>query len=232
MEKVFQCPEEGNALQVTEEKGRVAKRRKAAADIGHHEDEEDNLMSSVFSVGVGSEKRPDKQHGRAGRSHPAGQHRADAQHGRIHGGSSDECTLEPHAAGHSEQSEEQNNEGDIIEQNRMQAFENRRIHTVNDCAGDKKRQAPENGNLAEVVIPEMRNNHGAKGNGKEHTGKGNGPVHGKLGAGKMRRGALSGRGHDRRQAGSHRAESRRKNKRPFTHKKKASLSRSGTYGRP
>ena len=60
VEKVFQCPEEGNALQVTEEKGRVAKRRKAAADIGHHEDEEDNLMSSVFSVGVGSEKRPDK----------------------------------------------------------------------------------------------------------------------------------------------------------------------------
>lgn len=72
-------PGKGNAALEAHEQGRVAERRQAAADVGNEEDEEHDDVDLFLPPGVGLDDRPDHEHGRAGRTDPAGQDGADEQ---------------------------------------------------------------------------------------------------------------------------------------------------------
>ena len=60
------------------------------------------------------------------------------------------------AAGDDEQREQQEGEGDIVEQQRMENLGCHRAHAECDGAGYEQRDRPECGDLAEMMLPEMR----------------------------------------------------------------------------
>ena len=176
-------PEEADALEEAQEERRVAQRGQGAADIGYQEDEKDHGMHAVFAVGVGAQQGADQQHGRAGGAHPACQDGAHGQQESVHHGRAHQRALETHAAGHGEQREQQDDEGDVVQQNDMQKFVQSHIEAVNEETGHQKGQTPEDGDFAEMVFPEVRQGQRHDGDGKQHAGEGNDPDGRELGSG-------------------------------------------------
>ena len=179
-EQMHGGPEEVHALEKAEEQGRITQGGEGAADVGHEEDEEHDLMHAVFAVGVGTQKRTDEKHGGTGGAHPAGEDGAHGQNGGVHDGRAHEGALETDAAGHGEQGEQQQNEGHVFEQNAFSGDEEGVAEAEDERAGNKEGQSPENGYLAEMMLPEMRNHQRADGYGKQHADKGHDPDDGKI----------------------------------------------------
>ena len=173
-------PEEAHALEEAEEQRRIAQRREGAADVGHEEDEEHDLMHAVLAVGVGAQQRTDEEHGGAGGAHPAGEDGAHGQDGGVHDGSAHEGALEADAAGHGEEGEQQQNEGHVLKQDAFGGDEEGVAEAEDERAGNEEGQSPEEGHLAEMMLPEMRNHQGADGYGKQHADKGHNPDDGKI----------------------------------------------------
>ena len=174
-QQVGHSPEEINALQVAQEQRRVTQGCKGTADIGNKEDKEDNLMHTVFAVGIGSKQRADEQHGSTRCSHPAGQKGSHGQKAGIYCGGAYQRSFKAHAAGNGEQRKEQDDKGNIIKQDGMSRLKKGSIQTVDNGAGNKKGHAPENGYLAKMIFPEMSKKKRSQGDAKEHAHKGNHP---------------------------------------------------------
>ncbi len=174
-QQVGHGPEEINALQVAQEKRRVSQGCKGAADIGNKEDKEDNLVHTVFAVGIGSKQRADEQHGSTRCSHPAGQQCPHCQKAGIYCGRADQGSFQAHAACHSEQREEQDDKRNIVKQDGMGRLKEGSFHAIDDGAGNQKGHSPENGYLAEVIFPEMSKKKRSQGDAKEHAHKGDHP---------------------------------------------------------
>ena len=155
-EQVGGGPEETHALEEAEEQGRIAERSKGAADVGHKEDEEHDLMHAVLAVGVGAQQRTDEEHGGDGGAHPAGQDGAHGQDAGVDHRRAHQRALQAHAAGHGEQGEQQHDEGDVLQQDGMEEFIEGHVETVDRQTGNQEGKAPEDGDLAEVMMPDMR----------------------------------------------------------------------------
>ena len=74
-----QRPGEGDAEEIPEEEGRIPERRQAAADVGHHEDEEDDGVRDVAALLVRGQQRTDEEDGGPGRADEGREHRAHAE---------------------------------------------------------------------------------------------------------------------------------------------------------
>ena len=157
-------------------------------------------MHAVTAMGIGTQQRTNEQHGRASGPHPAGQNGTHGQQAGIHAGRPYQGPLEAHPTGHSEEGKKQNDEGNILQQNGVQSFINGHIGAIDQETGDQEGQAPENGNLAEVVFPEMGDGQRHDSNGQQHAGKGDHP-HGRQFGPRNMGHALSGKGHCGQQKG-------------------------------
>ena len=187
-EEMLQGPEEIDALEVAKEERRVAKGSEGAADVCHKEDEEDHLMHAVLSVGIGAQEGTDEQHGCTRGTHPARKHGTCEQKACVHCRSADKRALEAHAACDRKEGKEQDDKGNVLKNNGVQALVDGCAWAVDNGTGHKEGHAPEHCDLAEVMFPEMGKEERSKGNGKEHAGKGNCPENGKFRARNMRQG--------------------------------------------
>ena len=113
-------------------------------------------MDTVFAMGVGAQKRTDKQHGSACGSHPAGQDCADSQDARVDHGRADQRAFEPHAARNGEEGEKQDYERNIVQQDYVQGLVHGCAQAIDKKTGHKEGEPPEDRYLAEVMLPEMR----------------------------------------------------------------------------
>ena len=114
------------------------------------------------------------------RAHPAGEQGADAEEPCVDGWRADQGALEAHAAGDGEEREEQDDEGDVLADDGVERLEGGRLPAVDQGAGNEEGEAPEDRNFAEVVLPEVGDEQGAEGDGKQHAGEGDGPDDGEL----------------------------------------------------
>ena len=103
-----------------------------------------------------------------------------ARIGGIYDGSTHKGALETDAAGNGEQSKQQKNEGHVFKQNAFRGNEEGVAEAENKRTGNEEGQSPEKGNLAEMMLPEMRNHQRADGYGKQHADKGHDPDDGKI----------------------------------------------------
>ena len=113
-------------------------------------------MHTVFAVGIGAQQGADQQHGGAGGAHPAGQDGAHGQDAGVDHGGAHQRALQAHAAGHGEQGEQQHDEGDVLQQDGMEEFIEGHVEAVDHQTGNQEGKAPEDGDLAEVMMPDMR----------------------------------------------------------------------------
>ena len=86
-----------------------------------------------------------------------------------------------------EEGEEQDDEGQVVGQYDLEKFEKGRLIAEDDEAGDEEGHAPEDGDRAEVVLPEDGDGERGYGYGKQHADEGDDPPDGKSRAGEMRR---------------------------------------------
>ena len=144
-----------HALEVTEEQRRP-KRCERAADIADEENEENKGLHLVLAVPVGLDQRTDQQHGGAGGAEQIRGERAEGEDRGVRGGRADEIAADPDAPGNDEQREQQIDEGEVVEQQRVQEFGRSRHHAEGDGAREKKEKRPDARDLAEMMLPEMR----------------------------------------------------------------------------
>jgi len=128
-------PEEIHTLQKTQKQRRIAQRRERAANICHKKNKKDNRVNTVFTVRVGPKQGADKQHGRAGCSHPAGQHSAHGQQPGIDCGGADKRTGKPHAACDGKEREQQHQKRNIIQKDNVQKLVQGHIESINQKTG-------------------------------------------------------------------------------------------------
>ena len=115
-EQMLGRPEEAHTFQEAQEQRWIAEWRQGTADVRHQKDEEHEDMDLVSPVVVGADDRPDQQHRRAGGTHPAGQHGADREQGRVHRRRTVEVAADMDAARDDEQGSKQHDEGDVVQQ--------------------------------------------------------------------------------------------------------------------
>ena len=84
-------------------------------------------MHAVLAVLVGPEQGTDEQHGRTGRSHPAGEDGAERQQAGVHEGRAHELTFETDAARDGEQREQEDDERDVFHEENMDELIGRQL---------------------------------------------------------------------------------------------------------
>ena len=159
-------------------------------------------MHLELAVGVGAQQRTDQQHGRAGGAHPARQHRADGQQQGVDHGRAHQRTGQAYATGHGEQGEQQDDERNVFQQQGVQHFVQGQRGTELEGEGHQEGQPPEGGDLAEVMVPEMRRHQGKNGNGQQHAGKRHRPQAAEQRTVEMRRARTGGERHAREHGGN------------------------------
>ncbi len=113
-------PEEVDPAQEAEEERRVTERRQRAADIRNQENEKDHDMDVVAPVVVRPQQGPDHDHRGAGGADDASHHRADGEDDRVGARRAVQIAGDQDAARDREEREEQDDEGQIFEQRRME----------------------------------------------------------------------------------------------------------------
>ena len=203
-EQMHGRPEEGHALEEAEEQRRVAEGGQGAADVGDKENEEDDDVHTVLAVLIGPEQGPDEQHGRAGGSHPAGEDGPEGEQPGVHHRRAHELTFEADATRDCEQCEQQDDERDVFHEEDMDELIDSQLESEDHGAGHEEGEAPEEGHLAEMVMPEMRHGKGADGDGQQHANKGNNPQDGQFRSVEVvTAGSLGRQGYQRRQRQRH-----------------------------
>ena len=187
-----------------EEQRRVAEGGQGAADVGDKENEEDDDVHTVLAVLIGPEQGPDEQHGRAGGSHPAGEDGPEGEQPGVHHRRAHELTFEADATRDCEQCEQQDDERDVFHEEDMDKLIDSQLESEDHGAGHEEGEAPEEGHLAEMVMPEMRHGKGADGDGQQHANKGNNPQDGQFRSVEVvTAGSLGRQGYQRRQRQRH-----------------------------
>ncbi len=158
-EQALGHPEEGHAVQETEEERRVAERRQRAADVADQEDEEGHHVHLPPAPGVGAQHGPDHHHRGAGGADPGGEQGADQQHQRVDGRRAAQRAAHVDAARDGEQRPEQDDEGDVVDQHdveeRLQG-----LRAIGDQEGHGQEDGPGRGYLRVVPVPEVRRQQG------------------------------------------------------------------------
>ena len=161
-------------------------------------------MHTVLAVLIGPEQGPDEQHGRAGGSHPAGEDGPEGEQPGVHHRRAHELTFEADATRDCEQCEQQNDERDVFHEEDMDELIDSQLESEDHGAGHEEGEAPEEGHLAEMVMPEMRHGKGADGDGQQHANKGNNPQDGQFRSVEVvTAGSLGRQGYQRRQRQRH-----------------------------
>ena len=110
---IFRDPPERHALQIAEKQRRVADGRKAAADVGHDENEKDDVMRRD-AVLVHPNPRADQQHGRAGGAQNIGDDCADEQKNDVGQRRGLAFDADVDAAGNDEERADERDEAGVI----------------------------------------------------------------------------------------------------------------------
>lgn len=103
---------------------------------------------------VGPDQRPDEQHRRPGRPQQAGDHGAERQDRGVRGRRAADVATHQDAAGDGEERVEQDDEGHVLQRQRVPHGGGRSPRPVDDAIGDRKGRRPEQGDLAEVAVPD------------------------------------------------------------------------------
>ena len=109
-------PEEGDAFEIAEEKGRVADRQEQSADVRGEEDEEDQRVPDVLASAVAPQERADQDHRRPGRADQARQHRPDRQDRQVDGRLRAKVAPKLNPSGDRIQAEQECHERDVFPQ--------------------------------------------------------------------------------------------------------------------
>ena len=133
----------------------IDKTQRIATRIGHEEDEEHEDMHIVLAVIVGPQQWADHDHRRTRGADDRGKRRANCKDCRVGGRRSVQVAAHHDAAGHGEQCQEQQDEGDVFHQRRVHQGLARRPQAARHHDGDQRQQSPEGGHLAAVVVPEV-----------------------------------------------------------------------------
>ena len=131
-------PRKGNAALEAHEQRRIAERCQAAAHVGDEKDKEHHEVYFVLAPGISPDKRTDEQHRRAGRANPAGQEGADEQQETVDLRRTGQGPTDSDAAGDDEQAEEEDDEGNVIEENRLQEPEPRFTDAISSGKGNEE----------------------------------------------------------------------------------------------
>jgi hypothetical protein len=105
--------------------------------------------------GVGPDQGPDEQHGGPRRAGDARQARPGTQEQRVGARQAGERPFHPKAARHREEGEKQQDEGDVLEQQRVQEGLERDVEAGLDEKGERRERTPPGRDLAVVVVPEL-----------------------------------------------------------------------------
>ena len=112
-------PEEGNALQKTQIKRRVAQRCQRPTNIADQENEKDKGMGLALTEGIGAQHRADQQHGSARGAHHTRDHSAEGEQRSIGGRRADQRALHQHTAACHIKRQQQGDEGHVFLQQDM-----------------------------------------------------------------------------------------------------------------
>lgn len=175
-EQVRRRPEEVHAAQEPQEQRRISQRGERAADVGHQKDEEDDDVRVVPPVVIGAEDRPDHDHRGAGRADDARNQGAQSEQQRIQNRGAVKIAAHHDSAGHGEQSEEQQNEGDVFEQRGMDECLDGWKRAIPDGKRQDDQGGPHRSNLALVVLPEVRRCEWKYRDRQQHAGEGERPL--------------------------------------------------------
>jgi hypothetical protein len=134
----------------------------------------------VASIVVGADDRPDEQHRSTRRAGNARNARAERENARIERRRAMQVAFDQHPTGHCEERKEQDQKRDILSEHGMQKFIGREACPEHQRTGHDERQRPEGGDLAEVVVPEIRCPKRQDGNRQQQAGERNDPERSEL----------------------------------------------------
>ena len=168
-------PEKIDALQESEEKRRIAQRRQRPTDVGNQEDEENHHVRLVLAGVVGTEQRPNQQHRRTGGSHHAGQRCAAGQQAGIEQWRAVQVALDVDATGGGKQRSQQDHERDVLGDQRVQHNPDGLTRSVKGRERQQEGKRAGGRDLAEMVMPETRDQQRAERDRQQDGCKGQAP---------------------------------------------------------
>jgi hypothetical protein len=186
-QQVAHSPEEVHALQEAKEQRWIAQRRERAAGVGDDEDEEHEHMRRAAPVVVGANQRAQHQDRRAGRAHEAGQQRADRHQRHVQARAAVQVAAQVDAAGHRVQRRQQDDERQVVGQQRMHELRAGRGRAEDRAKRQQEGQRPAGRDLAEVRMPQRRQQQRHQRDAEQHAGERHGPPAAELAAIEIRR---------------------------------------------
>ena len=180
--QVLKRPEEAHALEEAEEERRIAERGQRAPHVGDEENEEDEGVDLAPAVLVGADERADEKHGSARRTHEVGKHGAEREDRGVHDRTTDEAAADVNAAGNDEERAHEDDERHVVGEKHVGDLVEGRVRTEDGRKRNDAAQGPEDGDLAEMMVPDVRGEQREKRDGKQNAGKRHGPRKAELGA--------------------------------------------------
>ena len=175
-----QAPEEGDAPGKAHEQRRVPNGGETAPHVGDEEDEEHHDVAAVPPPGVHFDHRADHEHAGPGGADAAGQHGAQEQEQHVDPGGARQVALQGDVAGHAEQAEQQDDEGEIVADETVQ----RRLHggsqPAHQAEGDQKGRRPEGNDPGLVGLPPGGAQQRAQGHAQQQPREGQAQPQGQL----------------------------------------------------
>ncbi len=139
----LQRPQEIDALEEAEKQRRVPSGVSEPPILRDEEDEEDEGHASCAARSwLAWISGADQHHGGAGRAEQARRQRAEGEDRRVGRRRADEIAADADAAGDHEQREQQEDEGEVVEQERVQDLGRRRAHAEHDARRARAARAP------------------------------------------------------------------------------------------
>ena len=143
-------------MQETDEQRRVAERRKRAADIAGQDDEEHDHVRVVEARRIRAQERTDQDHGRAGGADEARDDGAEGENRRVHQRLAAQVAGHQDAAGHDIEREQEDDEAQIFGEQRVDQCRDRGRNVVERRHRGERQRAPDERELAVMVMPEPR----------------------------------------------------------------------------
>ena len=168
-------PAEIDAAQKAQEQRRIAERGQGAADVAHQEDEEHEHMGVAAPVLVGADQRPYQQHGGAGRAEQTRAERAEPEDHEVGERRADQVAGDPDAAGHDEQGQQQQDEGQVFVGHGAEHGGGGGPQARVDAIGHEEQQRPERRDEGEPALPGVAGEQRQRGDREQQPGKGQRP---------------------------------------------------------
>ena len=139
-------------------------------------------MDLAPAVLVGADERADEKHGSARRAHEVGKHGAEREDRGVHDRTTDEAAADVNAAGNDEERAHEDDERHVVGEKHVGDLVEGRVRTEDGRKRNDAAQGPEDGDLAEMMVPDVRGEQREKRDGKQNAGKRHGPRKAELGA--------------------------------------------------